>query len=477
VSDSPHNLSAASLLAGYRSGALSPVDAVRDILAHIERHEPALAAMWALDADRALAAARESEARWRGANQGGAVRALEGVPVTIKENIATQGVPVPLGCAATVLEPAVRDAPPAARLREAGAVILGKTTMPDWGMLSSGLSSFHKLARNPWDTTKNPGGSSAGAGAACAAGYGPLHLGTDIGGSIRLPASWCGVVGFKPSLGRVPIDPPYMARVAGPMTRTVDDAALMMSVLSQPDARDAMSLPAHPIAWDSVHTLDDARGLRIGLWLDAGVGMALDPQVRAAVQAAARRFEQAGAVVEPIDKPWLTRTMLDGLDRFWRMRSWLDYRKLDAAQQAKVLPYIRHWIEQARDLDGAAVFDGYSQTGAMRDATVRATAPYDFVLSPVAPCVAFDAELASPLNDPQRPFEHVVYTVAFSMSEQPAIAMNTGYSVGGDGSRGLPIGVQISGRRHDDLGVLRMAHLHERLRGPQRPWPMDGGHS
>jgi aspartyl-tRNA(Asn)/glutamyl-tRNA(Gln) amidotransferase subunit A len=120
------------------------------------------------------------------------------------------------------------------------------------------------------------------------------------------------------------------------------------------------------------------------------------------------------------------------------------------------------------------VFDGYSQTGVMRDATVRATAPYDFVLSPVAPCVAFDAELASPLNDPQRPFEHVVYTVAFSMSEQPAISLNTGYSAQVDGGVGLPIGVQISGRRHDDLGVLRMAHLHERLRGPQRPWPMAG---
>jgi aspartyl-tRNA(Asn)/glutamyl-tRNA(Gln) amidotransferase subunit A len=474
VSDPLHSLSAASLLAGYRSGALSPVDVVRDVFAHIERHEPALAAMWALDADGALAAARDSDARWRSANKSGAVRALEGVPVTIKENIATRGVPVPLGCAATVLEPAVRDAPPAARLREAGAVILGKTTMPDWGMLSSGLSSFHKLARNPWDTTKNPGGSSAGAGAACAAGYGPLHLGTDIGGSVRLPASWCGVVGFKPSLGRVPIDPPYMARVAGPMTRSVADAALMMSVLSQPDARDAMSLPVYPIAWDSVDSLEHARGLRIGLWLDAGVGMALDPQVSAAVQDAARRFEQAGAVIETIDKPWLTRTMLDGLDRFWRMRSWLDYRKLDAAQQSKVLPYIRAWIERARDLDGAAVFDGYSQTGAMRDATVRATAPYDFVLSPVAPCVAFDAELASPLNDPQRPFEHIAYTVAFSMSEQPAISMNTGYSAKVDGGAGLPIGVQISGRRHDDLGVLRMAHLHERLRGPHRPWPMEG---
>ena len=154
------------------------------------------------------------------------------MPVTIKENIRTRGTPVPLGTAATILAPAADDAPPAARLREAGTVLLAKTTMPDFGMTSSGLSSFHPLTRNPWDLSKNPGGSSAGAGAAAAAGYGPIHIGTDIGGSIRLPASWCGVFGLKPSFGRVPIDPTYFGRVAGPMTRTVRDAALAMRELS-----------------------------------------------------------------------------------------------------------------------------------------------------------------------------------------------------------------------------------------------------
>ena len=124
--------------------------------------------------------------------------------------------------------------------------------MPDYGMLSSGLSSFHKLARNPWDLRKTPGGSSAGAGAAAAAGYGPLHIGTDIGGSLRLPAGWCGIFTLKPSLGRIPIDPPYMGRAAGPMTRTVADAALFMQVLSRPDARDSMSLPSQDIAWSQL---------------------------------------------------------------------------------------------------------------------------------------------------------------------------------------------------------------------------------
>src|SRR6202011_2473327 len=160
------------------------------------------------------------------------------------------------------------------------------------GMLSSGLSSFHPLARNPWDLTKNPGGSSAGAGAAGAAGYGPLHLGTDIGGSVRLPSGWCGLVGLKPSLGRVPIDPSYVGRVAGPMTRIVDDAALMMSVLSRPDRRDGMSLPALEINWKALDK--SPRKLRIGLMLDAGSGQALEKEARDVAIKTAKAFESAG---------------------------------------------------------------------------------------------------------------------------------------------------------------------------------------
>ncbi len=266
-----HDLSAAELLAAYRARSLSPVEVTQAILDHIARWEPQLHATWLLRPEEALAQARASETRWlRGAPCG----PLDGVPVTIKDNIATRGDPTPLGTAATPLVPAAADAPPAARLREAGAVLVTKTTMPDYGMLSSGLSSFHALARNPWDLTKGPGGSSAGAGAAAAAGYGPLHVGTDIGGSIRLPASWCGVFGLKPSLGRIPIDPPYTGRAAGPMTRTVQDAALMMQVLSRPDARDSMSLPMQDIAWDRFDPgSGHLRGLRLGLLLDAGCGL------------------------------------------------------------------------------------------------------------------------------------------------------------------------------------------------------------
>ncbi|RVT51518.1 amidase [Rubrivivax albus] len=454
-----HALSTHELLTRYEAGSLSPVEVAQDLIDHVQRWEPVLHALWAFEPEQVLAQARAAEARWRAGN----ARALEGVPCTIKENIATAGLPVPLGTAATVLAPAPADAPPAARLKEAGAVLLAKTTMPDWGMLSSGLSSFHALARNPWDPATNPGGSSAGAGAAAGAGYGPLHVGTDIGGSIRLPAAWCGVVGLKPSLGRVPIHPPYAGRVAGPMTRTVDDAARMMAVLSQPDVRDSMSLPFQALDW--MAPARDARGLRIGLWLDAGWGLPVEPEILAAVQAAARRFEAAGAVVEPV-APFTTRTMGDGMDAFWRMRSWLDFQALPPERQQQVLPYIRTWIAKGAELGAADVFHGYSQMGAFRDAAVAATAPYDVLISPVAPVSRFPAEWAGPTNDPATAMDHIAFTVPFNMSEQPAISVPCAMS-----SAGAPIGLQIVGHRHDDVGVLRVARLWEQLCDPLPPPP------
>ncbi len=340
-------------------------------------------------------------------------------------------------------------------------VVLARMT--DYGMLSSGLSSFHPLTRNPWDLSKNPGGSSAGAGAAAAAGYGPLHVGTDIGGSIRLPAGWCGVFGLKPSFGRVPVHPPYWGRVAGPMTRTVADAALAMRELSRPDARDGMSLPPADLDWAAPQC--DLRGVRVGLQLDAGIGMAVLAEVRACIEAAARLLESAGAIVAPV-APFLTRAMLDGLDIFWRQRAWADIAPLSDDERGRILPYILRWAEGGRDLSGAAVYGGLSQMAIIRDATLAATAPYDLVLSPVSPVPAYPAELASPTNDPERPFEHICFTVPYNFSEQPAASINAGYT-----EAGLPIGLQMAGRRFDDIGVLAAAAAFEAMRGVQRPWP------
>ena len=458
-----HALGATALLQGYQRRDFSPVEVLRSVLAHIDRWEPHLCATYLLRPERALALAAQSEQRWL---RGEPCGALDGVPVTIKENIATEGDPMPAGTAASKLPLAGRNAPPAARLQESGAIMVTKTTMPDYGMLSSGLSSFHHLSRNPWDLRKTPGGSSAGGGAAAAAGYGPLHIGTDIGGSLRLPAGWCGIFSLKPSNGRIPIDPPYTGRAAGPMTRTVEDAALMMRVLSQPDARDSMSLPYQPIAWEQadagVHRL---RGLRIGLLMDAGCGLPVEPDIAEAVLAAARLFEQAGAIVEPM-KPFMTPAMLDGLDHFWRMRSHVDLAALDPQDKARVLPYIRQWADSAQGMTPTQVCVAATQSHATRVAAVAACQAYDYILSPTSPVHAAPAEDPSPTNDPLHGLEHIGFTVPYNMSEQPAASINAGYS-----ASGMPIGLQIAGQRFDDLGVLQVSRAFELLRGPQRPWP------
>ena len=461
----PFRMSARELLGAYRRRALSPVEAMASVIERVEAFEPHIHATWLYAPERALKEARASEARWA---KGEPIGPLDGVPVTVKDNIATRGAPTPVGTAASDLTPAKADAPPAARLREAGAIIFTKTTMPDYGMLSSGLSSHHALARNPWKLDRNPGGSSAGAGAAAAALYGPLHLGTDIGGSVRLPAGWCGILGLKPSAGRIPIDPPYIGRVAGPMTRDAADAALMMATLSLADVRDYTSLRYEALDWKIGP--EPLKGLRVGLMIEAGCGARPTPEVSAAVQRAARDFEAAGAHVEPL-APFLTQDMLDGLDHFWRTRALIDLRALSPGKRAAVLPFIRDWAESADGFSGERVFRGYSQIPALRKAAVEATVNFDFVLSPTAPMTAFPAEWASPSCDPLNPFPHIGFTVAFNMSEQPAASVNCGYD-----NEGLPIGLQIVGRRFDDVGVLRTARAFEAMRaGEARPWPEPPG--
>jgi aspartyl-tRNA(Asn)/glutamyl-tRNA(Gln) amidotransferase subunit A len=456
-----HERSAADLAAAFRRRELSPLEAARAALARIAEMEPKLNAMYRVDRDGAIEQARAAEARWE---DGRPLSPLDGVPLTIKENIHTRGAPAPIGTRANDdAPPQPEDAPPAARLREAGCVILGKTTMPDYGMLSSGLSSLHGVTRNPWRLDRNPSGSSSGAGAACAAGYAPLHLGTDIGGSVRLPATHCGIFALKPSLGRVPIHPPYLGRVAGPMTRSVADAALMMSILARPDARDYMSLPAGDCDFSAgLERLDPGR-LKVGLLPDMGVGLTIDREVRAAAEAAATALAGAGCNVESI-RSFLTEEMLDGVCRFFEARSYNDYMQLPAARRQKVLPFIVEWCSwRAASFSGRDVMQAYNQVLAMREAAVGASRQYDFLLSPTSPILPYEAELPAPGNDAHNALPHIAFTVPYNMSEQPAASINWSYS-----ADGLPIGVQIVGQRFDDTGVLRMARLLEQLRPPQR---------
>jgi len=345
-------------------------------------------------------------------------------------------------------------------------VILGKTTMPDYGMLSSGLSSLHGITRNPWRLDRNTSGSSSGAGAAALARYAPLHIGTDIGGSVRLPATHCGIFALKPSLGRVPVYPPYMGRIAGPMTLSVEDAALMMNPLSRPDARDFMSLPEQKI--DFAQDLDSLqpKGLKIGFLPDMKCGLAVQPEVRAAADAAAKALAREGAEVSELPS-FLAAEMLDGAARFFEARSHNDYMALAPERRARVLPFIAEWCTwRAAGFTGRDVMQAYAQLMALREAAMRACQPFDYVLSPTSPILAYEAELPAPGNDPRNALPHIAFTVPYNMSEQPAASVNWTYSAGG-----LPIGVQVIGRRFDDAGVLRLSRLLEKLRPPQRAWP------
>jgi aspartyl-tRNA(Asn)/glutamyl-tRNA(Gln) amidotransferase subunit A len=461
MADAIHNLSARELSLAYRTRQLSPVEATRAALARLEVWENRINAMYIKDADGALMQAAASEGRWR---RGAALSPLDGVPITIKDNIATAGAPTPLGTAAADFAPATADAPPAARVKEAGCVVLGKTTMPDYGMLSSGVSSLHGVTRNPWNLERNSAGSSSGAAAGIAAGYGPLALGTDIGGSVRLPAASNGIFGLKPSLGRIPIYPPYLGRVAGPMTRTVTDAAMLLRELAKPDARDYMSLPYEDRDW--VHLLSsDVVGRKLGLMLDIGAGLPLQPAVREAITQAARAFEAAGAIVELVG-PLLDPSLLEAIDRFFAARLLADVKVLPPERQQKILPFVFEWCRRAERLSAVDALRSLSEINRMREQAVAAIQRFDFLLTPTSPITAYAATQATPGDDPERPFMHIAFTVAFNMSEQPAASLCAGYD-----QDGLPIGLQIVGHRFDDLGVLRLARAYEDLRPDLRPWP------
>ncbi|MDQ2796655.1 MAG: amidase [Actinomycetota bacterium] len=461
-------LDAAQLVDLYRARELSPVEVLDAALQVVDDHEPVLNALWVRSDASATVEALASENRW---HRGEPTGPIDGVPVTIKENLARVGIPMPLGCAGVTPQVPTRSSPVAERISEAGGVVLGSTVMPDWGMLSSGVSSLHGVTRSPWNPDWTTGGSSSGAGAACAAGYAPLHVGTDIGGSIRLPGTWLGLATLKPSAGRVPLDNPYLGRVAGPITRTIADTATLMSVIARPDARD-WTAPAveDRVPWTDQMTTHP-HGLRVGLHLDAGFGMPVDPEVATLVARAGELFDSAGAQVETLE-PFLRPGMIEDLDTFWRVRSWNDFVALDQDGRDRVLPFIRRWIHPAAQISGARVLGCYQTILELQRATVSATLPYDVVVSPVAPVAAFPADWPMPfggLDGPDLGMAHIGFTAPYNMSGQPAATVNCGFT-----RDGRTVGIQIAGRRFDDIGVLRAAAWYEAARPADAAphWPI-----
>lgn len=448
------DLDAGALAAGYAKGSFTPTDVLEDVIARIKLRDPELNAMYLFDADQVRTDAAASTARWA---SGSPFSDFDGVPVTVKENIARAGQPKPSGTAIPNPPVSVRNAPTTDRLLEAGTIIVGSTTMPDWGMLSSGVSSLHGITRNGLDPALTSGGSSAGAGTAAAAGYGPLHVGTDIGGSIRLPGSWQGLTALKPSEGLIPLDVPYDGRAAGPLTRTVADSIRLMSLIGRPDERDYLSRPYGEMEW-STEPLTP-KGMRIALQLDAGSGLPVEPETLATVQRAASLFAEAGAIIEPFD-PFVGADVLDGLVDFWRSRSYADYEELSEAERATVLPFIAEWCLAGAEFSAAQTIRNRNRIDEMAQLTRAATAGYDLILSPVTPVAAFAAEDPMPITDPLETMGHISFTVPYNMSGQPAVSVGAGVQ-----ADGRTIGLQIASHIGTDPMLLRVAAWFETVRG------------
>jgi aspartyl-tRNA(Asn)/glutamyl-tRNA(Gln) amidotransferase subunit A len=451
------------LAALYRAGDASPVEATRAVLARIDRLNPLLNAFCFLAADDALAAARASESRW---SAGAPRSALDGVPASIKDLILTRGWPTLRG-SRTVdpNQPWDIDAPATARLREAGAVLLGKTCTPEFGCKAETNSPLTGLTRNPWDFGKTPGGSSGGTAAAVAAGLGPLSLGTDGAGSVRIPAAFCGTFGLKPSFGRVPAFPlSPMGTVAhlGPHTMSVLDAAVMMNILKAPDARDWTSLPFDDA--DYTAGLDaGVRGLRVAWSPTLGYARNVHGEVAASCAQAVAMLAQSGAMVEQVDPGF--DDPLEITIGLWFVGAWTVWNTLTSEQQALADPDFAAQAQLGAGYSALDVQRLHVRRGALGSHMRQFMQRYDLLVTPTVAVPAFDAKPAG--HAPMGPASMLGWTpfsYPFNLTQQPACSIPCGLT-----SEGLPVGLQIVGPMFGDALVLRAARAYESVRPIPRP--------
>jgi len=447
-------LSATELLALYRRKKVSPVEVTRATLERIGKLNPVLNAFCFLDPDASLKAAKQSEKRWlKGTPQG----LLDGVPASIKDLIVTRGWPTLRGSKTTdPMGPWNDDAPAVARLREHGAVLLGKTTTPEFGWKGVTDGPLTGITRNPWNPKMTPGGSSGGGAAAVAAGMGPLTVGTDGGGSIRIPCGFTGLFGLKPSFGRVPAWPlSPMGTVAhlGPMTRTVDDAALMMNVLSLPDARDWHSLP-HDTRDYRIGLDDGVKGLRIAYSADLGYAK-VDPEVKKLVGNAVRTFTQLGAHVEAKDPGFEDCGPL--FAAHWFPGAAYIVRNIHPRKRALMDKGLLDTARMGEKYTTAQYLDAIQKRGALGVLMNRFHQTYDLLVTPTLPLAAFAAgkEVSNLLKE-KRWTDWAPFSYPFNLTQQPAASVPCGLT-----KKGLPVGLHIVGPRYADALVLRAARAFE----------------
>jgi len=454
-------LSGTELAALIRRKKVSPVEVVDAILTRIEKINPKINAYVTLDAD---AARRDAKAAERALGRKGArLGPLHGVPFSVKDLVITKGVRTTFGTPLYRDNVPTEDAPIVTRLKAAGGIMLGKTNTPTMGWIGATHNLLFGVTRNPWNLERTPGGSSGGASAAAAAGLGPLHVGTDGGGSIRIPAAFAGIYGFKASYGRIPTYPTsgaWSLSHVGPMTRTVADAALMLNVCAGPDERDQYSLPAERA--DYVKALSGSlKGWRVAWTDDLGFADVVDPEVSTVCARAARAFRELGCRVEEVQPSWPSPReawyeifcggIAARLAPYVERRAEIDaglLRIIETALRNPPTKYVQAWFDRlAWWQHSRAFFD-----------------KYDLLLTPTTACPPFAVGLDNPTEIAGRPagaYAWIPFTYPFNLTGQPAASVPAGFT-----ANGLPVGLQIVGRRFADAAVLRASAAFERL----RPW-------
>ena len=459
-------MGADELATAYRNRDLSPVDVARAMLARIDEVNPKINAYCLVDPDAALADARASEARWA---RGEPLGPVDGVPASVKDLILTKGWPTLRGSLTTdPAGPWEADAPSVARLREAGAVLLGKTTTPEYGWRGSTDSPVYGITRNPWRLDVTPGGSSGGATAAVAAGLAPFALGTDGGGSVRIPAAFTGTVGLKAHFGRVPAHPHSpMGTVAhiGPQTRTVADCARLLEVITQPDSRDWLALPPANRAWSedaaAGRRADGIKGLRIAYSRRLGYVRWLDARIEAALDAAAKKFTELGAIVEEADPGFDDCAEVFRIHWFSSARHAL--HRLPEAKQALIDPGLRQVIDYAARYTINDFMDAQTRRAQVALAMSNLHRRYDLMLTPATAVLPFAVGKVMPEPPPgldigmaQDWTWWTPYSYPFNLTQQPAIVQPCGFS-----DDGLPIALQLVAPNHREDLCLRAAAAYE----------------
>jgi aspartyl-tRNA(Asn)/glutamyl-tRNA(Gln) amidotransferase subunit A len=456
---------AVELAALIRRRALSPVEITRAVLERIERLNPRLGAFVLVHAARALTDARAAE---QAVMDGRPLGPLHGIPVSIKDNLWTAGERTTFGSRLLAEFVAPEDAPSVAGLRAAGAIFIGRTNLPEFAWRGSTDNPLFGESRNPWDLTRTPGGSTGGGAAAVAAGLGPLALGSDGAGSIRIPASFCGLVGLKPTFGRVPMYPAaggneLVAHVC-PLARTVRDVALMMNAIARPDRRDAFALPADGVDYltassESLVTRGDAP-LRIAWSADLGYAP-VEPETLKIAEAAARAFSDVGLTVEEAspdlgDPSVILKALYGGVQAG-------AHAARSPEQKARMDPELVRYAEASAGMSVVEYVRAVAARQAMVDTLRRFFERYDLLLTPTLCLPAFPLGLVGPREVAGRAVTHLGWTLCypFNYSGQPAVSVPAGWT-----ANGLPVGLQIVGRRFEDALVLRAAAAFEAL----RPW-------